>query len=67
LVFETAMMVQTNSMVELNEIEAWVVLVYPVFAPVLFVPVFQPKPILVVLSFHSLHLFLALVLSLALS
>jgi hypothetical protein len=57
LVFETAMTVQINSMVGLNEIEKRVELVYPVFAaPFLFVPVFQvevPLPVPDVLSFHS--------------
>jgi hypothetical protein len=43
LVFETVMMVQTNSMAaELTEIEKRVELVYPVFAaPFLFAPAFQ--------------------------
>jgi hypothetical protein len=41
-----------NSIAELNEIEEWAVLVYPVFAPILFVP-----------AFHSSHLFLVLVLT----
>jgi hypothetical protein len=80
LVFETEMMVQKNLIAELNEIEAWVVLVYPVsvFAPFLFelnLPVFrlqvpvQPTLIpVVLLSFHSLklHLFLFLALLLLL-
>jgi hypothetical protein len=51
----------------LNEIEEWVVLVYPVFVPFLFVPVFQVKTIPVVLSLHSSHLFLVLVLALVLA
>jgi hypothetical protein len=45
LVFETATMVQTNSMAELNEIEKWGELVYPAFDPFLFelnLPAFQP-------------------------
>jgi hypothetical protein len=67
LAFETAMMVQMNSMAQLNEIEKRVVLVYPVFAPFLFelnFPAFQLQvvpvpvqltPILIVLllSFQS--------------
>jgi hypothetical protein len=57
LVFETAMMVQTNSMVGLNEIEKRVELVYPVFAaPFLFASAFQvqvPVPVPDVLLFHS--------------
>ena len=64
LVFEMAMMVQTNSMAELNEIEEWVVLVYPVFVPFLFelnLPAFQLKPIPVVLSFQLSCLFSLLV------
>jgi hypothetical protein len=77
LVFETATMVQTNSMAELNEIEEWGELVYPAFDPFLFelnLPAFQPLklvrvpvrvrvpvPFQLVLLFQLSHLFLVLV------
>jgi hypothetical protein len=75
LVFETATMVQTNSMAELNEIEEWGELVYPAFDPFLFelnLPAFQPLklvpvrvpvrvPVQLVLLFQLSHLFLVLV------
>jgi hypothetical protein len=55
LVFEKGTMEQTNSMVELNEIEEWALLVYLAFAPFLFelnLPAFQPTPIPIVLLFQ---------------